>query len=121
MGDLERDLDLDFDLDRDLAADFDLERLLADEEEVEEASSSLVGVAFTGFSVTLSGRLLTASEIAASAPLTLTGVGRRGSGDGVGEGISSGLLQGGHLRKVLRYLMQDFQGDRGSIYWYFSI
>ena len=96
MGDLERDLDLDFDLDRDLEADFDLERLLADEEDVEDASSSLAEVALRGFTVTLSGRLLTASEIAASAPFTLTGVGRTGSsGSGVGDGISSGLLQGG--------------------------
>ena len=90
MGDLERDLDLDFDLE----ADFDLERLLADEDEVEEASSSFVDAAFRGFSVTLSGRLFTASEIAASAPFTLTGVGRRGSGSGVGDGTSSARLQG---------------------------
>ena len=51
-----------------------------------------------------SGRLLTASDIAASAPFVLMGSGRRGSGSGSGsgevdgEGAGSGLLQEGGAR-----------------------
>lgn len=84
--------------------DFDLEWLLAEEKEEESSSSSfLIELAFKGFSAMSSGRLLTASDIAASAPFALTGVGRSGSGSGSGLGSSgsgegegaagSGLLQ----------------------------
>ena len=68
FGDLERD----FDLDRDLEKDFDLERLLTEEEEDNEAWSPGSELEFKGFSVMSSGRLLTASDIARSAPLVLT-------------------------------------------------
>lgn len=87
------------DLDRDLEVDFDLDLLLAEEEEEEESSSFLTELTFIGFSAMSSGRLLTASDIAASAPFALMGRGRRGSGSGSGseeedgEGAGSGLLQ----------------------------
>ena len=87
------DLDLDFDLERDLELDFDLERLLA-EEDVEEASSWWVEFAFRGFSATSSGRFLTASDIAASAPLVAVGRGRRGSRSSSGSGSDSGSGSG---------------------------
>ena len=84
--------------------DFDLEWLLAEEEE-EESSSFLIELTFIGFSAMSSGRLLTASDIAASAPFVLMGSGRRGSGSGSGsgevdgEGAGSGLLQEGGARE----------------------
>lgn len=93
--------------------DFDLERLLAEEEEEEESLSSfLIELTFIGFSAMSSGRLLTASDIAASAPLVLMGSGRRGSGSGSGsgseevdgEGAGSGLLQEGGGRRRGGYM-----------------
>ena len=60
---------------------------------------------FIGFSVILSGRLFTASEIATSAPFVLMmGVGRRGSGSGSssGSGSGSGLGEGGATSGLLQ-------------------
>ena len=84
------------DLERDLEPDFDLEWPLAEEDDDDEASSSWwAEFPFRGFSAMWSGRFLTASDMAASAPLATVGRGRRGSRSGSDSGSGSGSGEDG--------------------------
>ena len=76
---------------------------------MEEASSWWVEFPFSGFSVISSGRFLTASDMAASAPLAAVGRGRRGSrsgsvsGSGEEGSASTGTLHKGRYRYEVEY------------------
>ena len=69
---------------------------MAEEDDDDEASSSWwAGFPFRGFSAMWSGRFLTASDMAASAPLATVGRGRRGSRSGSDSGSGSGSGEDG--------------------------
>ena len=68
---------------------------MVEEDDDDEASSSWwAEFPFRGFSAMWSGRFLTASDMAASAPLATVGRGRRGSRSGSDSGSGSGSSSG---------------------------
>ena len=81
---------------------------MAEEDDDDEASSSWwAEFPFGGFSAMWSGRFLTASDMAASAPLATVGRGRRGSRSGSDSSSGSGSGEDGsasagtlHKRKI---------------------